>query len=180
MMNQIFNPDDFSFKTSGIKANEFIMAINTLSGKRSFILDNKGKEYLLEGNVDNTQIGQALLDCLDASRRVLPIDDMDLFDYKQSIERYKNWVSRLQEFVGFKSKAKLFRPMFSLTVIEQNGTIFIQPSRQEKPEAWDGESIAESDYIQVSKDSSPEKIGAAVRLALMKCKSAFGAVLNFE
>ena len=48
MMNQIFNPDDFSFKTSGIKANEFIMAINTLSGKRSFILDNKGKEYLLE------------------------------------------------------------------------------------------------------------------------------------
>lgn len=173
MVNQTFNPDNFSFKTSGIKANEFIMAINTLSGKRSFILDNKGKEYLLNGNTDNMQIGQALLNCLDASRRVLPSDDIDLFDYKKGIERYKNWVGRLQEFSGIKSKAELFRPMFSLTVIEQNGIIFIQPSRQEKSEAWNGDGIEESDHIQVLRDSSAEKIGEAVRLALSKCKSVF-------
>lgn len=86
MDNKIFNPDDFSFKTSSIKANDFIMAINTLSGKRSFILDNKGKEYLLDASIDNVQIGNALRDCLEASRRVLPVDDMELFDYKQSIE----------------------------------------------------------------------------------------------
>lgn len=173
MVNEKFNPEDFSFKTSSIKANDFIIAINTLSGKRSFILDNKGKEYLLNGNTENIQIGQALLNCLDVSRRVIPSDDIDLFDYKKGIERYKDWVSRLQEFSGVKSKAKLFRPMFSLTVIEQNGTIFIQPTRQEKSEAWDGDGIKESDHIQISRDSSAEKIGEAVRLALSKCKSVF-------
>lgn len=173
MDKKIFNSDDFSFKTSSIKANQFVLAINTLSGKRSFILDNKGKEYLLEGSIDNVQIGKALVDCLSVSRRVLPVDDMDLFDYKQGAERYKGWIERLQEFVGFKSKAKLFRPMFSLTVIEQNGTIFIQPSRQEKPEAWDGEGIEESDEVQISSTSSHEEIGKTVRLALTKCKSVF-------
>lgn len=173
MDNKIFNPNDFSFKTSSIKANDFIMAINTLSGKRSFILDNKGKEYLLDASIDNVQIGNALRDCLEASRRVLPVDDMELFDYKQSIERYKGWVNRLQEFVGFKSKAKLFRPMFSLTVIEQNGVIFIDPSRQEKPEAWDSEGIDESNRVQISSDSSLEEIGIAVRLALTRCKSMY-------
>lgn len=169
----IFNSDDFSFKASGIKANQFVLAINTLSGKRSFILDKNGKEYLFEGNIDNVQIGRALVDCLSVSRRVLPVDDIDLFDYKQGAERYKSWIGKLQDFVGFKSKEKLFRPMFSLTVIEQNGTIFIQPSRQGKPEAWDGEGIEESDEVQISSTSSHEEIGKAVRLALAKCKSVF-------
>ncbi len=169
----MFNSNDFSFKTSTIKANQFVLAINTLSGKRSFILDDKGKEYLLEANIDNVQLGKALVNCLSVSRRVLPVDDMDLFDYKQGGERYKNWIGRLLEFVEFKSKAKLFRPMFSLTIIEQNGTIFIQPSRQEKPEAWDGEGIEESDEVQISSTSGYEEIGKAVRLALTKCKSVF-------
>lgn len=173
MDKKIFDPDDFSFKTSGIVANQFVLLINTFSGKRRFIRDYKGKEYLLEGNVDHAQIGKALLDCLSVSRRVLPVDDPDLFDYKLGAERYKRWVGKLQDFVGFKSKAKLFRPMFSLIVIEQNGTIFLKPFRQVKPEAWDGKGIEESDEVQISSTAGEEEIGKAVRLALTKCKSVF-------
>lgn len=101
------------------------------------------------------------------------MDDPDLFDYKLGAERYKRWVGKLQDFVGFKSKAKLFRPMFSLTVIEQNGTIFIKPSRQKNTESWVGEGIEESDQVQVSSTAGEEEIGKVVRLALTKCKSVF-------
>lgn len=170
MTNLVFNPDDF-FKASSIKYNELFFAINTLSGNGILIQDDNGKESLLNGNVDNAQLGQALLDTLAMSRTVLPQDDMDLYDYEKGAERYLNWVSRLQEFVGSKTKTKLFRPMLSLTIFQQNGTIFIQPSKQEKPEAW-GE-MKECDMVRVSEDSSNEEIGRAVRLALTKCKSIF-------
>ncbi|NDL44379.1 contact-dependent growth inhibition system immunity protein, partial [Photorhabdus laumondii] len=45
------------------------------------------------------------------------------------------------------------------------------PSSHEKLEGWSGDGISVADYVVIPADSSPEEVGAALRLAFSRCRS---------
>lgn len=173
---------------SSIYANRLVFAIQTCSGYRACVADHMGKEYFFIFDIDDVSIGSALLDCLASSRWVVatrrndvlqPEDiefDPDLFDRKQVVERYQSWVGRLIEFTGCKSKSKLFKPMYYVSIEELDDFLIIHPWYQEKSAAWSGSGMQGVEDVIVPAGSSPDEIGKAVRLALSRCLSKFQSI----
>lgn len=177
---------------SSIYANRLVFAIQTCSGYRACVADHMGKEYFFISDIDDVSIGIGLLDCLASSRWVVPArrndvlqpEDIefapDLFDRKQVVERYQSWVGRLIEFTGCKSKAKLFKPMYYVSIEEVDGLLIIHPWYQEKSEAWSGSGMQDVENVIVLAGSSPDEIGKAVRLALSRCLSKFQSLDTYQ
>ena len=161
-----------NIRSCGIYANQFIIAINTRSGDGIWVRDDKGKEYLLFPNIENSTFGEAIVECLKFSR-LITSEESDFFDLRKVSERYKEWVGRLLAFTSIKTNERLFKPMYSLSVEERNGVITFIPLDQVKREAWNGNRISQADYVEISISSSLEGIGIAAHIALSRCKSIY-------
>lgn len=162
--------------------NGDFICVETWSGYRGVDqLDDKGKQHLLVPDASDEVLGTAVLDAMAHSRFVLPAPrtdvwihpevefDMELYDYKKSIERYAAWTKALMERYGYKTKRALFKEMKSCSIESKNGVIDIRPKHHEKLEGWSGEGITEEDHIKLAANSSAAEIGAALRLAFSRC-----------
>ncbi|OCQ53931.1 hypothetical protein Ppb6_00951 [Photorhabdus australis subsp. thailandensis] len=151
--------------------NRDFYLIETLSGYRMLGIDLQGGHYLLSPDTDDEQLGIAVLDALSKSR-LIPLEDVGVFfDPAKCSEQYKEWTNRLIKTYGYRSKRQLFKTMNSCTIRLLDGVITIKPSGHEKLELWTGKGIVESDYVIIPADSSPEEVGAALRLAFSRCRS---------
>lgn len=165
---------------NALNNGEFI-CVETCSGYRGGIRDPKGKQHLLTPDVDNETLGMALLDAMTHSRFVLPERrsdvwqhpevefDLDLYDYKQSIERTLAWTKALMERYGYKTKRALFKDMKNCTVHWQGDVITILPWHHEKLETWSGDGIRTSDQVVIPANSTPAEVGASLQLAFSRC-----------
>lgn len=168
--------------TADIYINTMCIAINTSSGYGLSILDDKGREFILPKTTPEADIGNALREAIQASRWVLaeyrndvamPVGveiDPDLYDLEKSKTRYEAWKQRLLDFCGC-SKAKLFKPMYSISAELIDDVLTLSPSKQVKPEAWDG--VDADIEIKIDINSSNELIGKAVSETLTHCESKF-------
>lgn len=159
--------------------NNELIYVKTYSGYRSSRADPKGVEHFTSPDIGDPELGAALLDALAHSRFVLPEPrqgvwthpdatfDMDLYDYNLTNQRYGQWVLRVVDSYGYKTKRALFKEMKKCSIESKNDEITIRPSHHEKLEVWDG--ISADDYVVISSDSSPSNVGAALRLALSRC-----------
>ncbi|APW04087.1 CdiI family contact-dependent growth inhibition immunity protein [Salmonella enterica] len=166
---------------ASVKANADFICVETYSGYRSNQLDPLGVQHLSSLNVSDLELGGMVKDALAHSRFVLPEPrtdvwihpeatfDMELYDYQRTAERYSDWIKRLMELYGYKTKKALFKGMKSCDISCANGVITISPSRHEKLEAWGGTGRGGSDKVVLSVNSSPAEIGAGLRLALSRC-----------
>ncbi|MCA6218982.1 contact-dependent growth inhibition system immunity protein [Photorhabdus antumapuensis] len=145
--------------------------IETFSGYRMLSADPQGSYYLLSPDIDDEQLGMAVLDALFKSR-LIPLEEIDdFFEPEKYDEQYKEWIDELIKTYGYRSKRQLFKRMRDCGIQLLDGNITIRPTGHEKLELWTGKGIVESDYVIIPADSSPEEVGAALRLAFSRCRS---------
>lgn len=166
---------------AGVVANEVFICIRTYSGYRSSRADPKGATHYLDANVGEMELGSSLLDALNRSRFVLPAPrhdvwthpdagvDPDLYDLNATSMRYEEWVDQTMKLYGYKTRKALFKNLHSCSCECQSGTIKMQPMKKAKGEGWTGPSAEHDLSVKVAFGSSPEAVGAALRLALSRC-----------
>ena len=153
-------------RISAMHNGDFI-SIQADSGYSLALADPKATEYLLDPNVTDEILGKTILDSLKQSR-FLSFEEEGYF--MENVEKnYKEWVQKLMNLYGYKTKRALFKNMKNCGIESHNGIITIRPSHHEKLEAWDGEGFTEEDYVKIPADSPPAEIGAALRLAFSRC-----------
>lgn len=157
-------------KCISAKNNGELISIRTYSGYSIAIADPETPEFLLEPDVPDEQLGEAVLNSLKHSR-FLPIEQARALNIA-SFQNYKDWIQKLMNLYGYKTKNALFKKMMNCTVELENRMITIEPSYHEKLEAWSGDGISPEDYIKIPADSAPAEIGAALRLAFKRCRGA--------
>ncbi|NRN29611.1 contact-dependent growth inhibition system immunity protein [Photorhabdus heterorhabditis] len=156
---------------AGAKFNGDFYSIQTHSGNGLLGVDPLGSKHLLQPFVSDQELGNAVFDALSKSR-VIPIDECgDYFDHDVNDKQYKNWITEMMGSYDYRSKRQLFKKMLSCGICMLDGQITIRPSRHEKLEGWSEDGISESDYVVIPADSSPEEVGAALRLAFSRCRS---------
>ena len=155
------------------KKNAEFFCIETCSGYRMTTTDPQGKQHLLPVGASDHELGVAVLDAFAHSRFVSPLEhpeeDSALFDFDLSRKRYSEWVKTLMTTYGYKTKNALFREMKNCNIECRDALITIRPSHHDKLEAWSGDGISKESYVIISSNSPPLEIGAALRLAFVRC-----------
>ncbi|HDL8054208.1 contact-dependent growth inhibition system immunity protein [Yersinia enterocolitica] len=153
-----------------VSSTKDFLSVDTYSGLGMVGRDPLFPPNLLPPDTDDQTIGEAVLIALSNSRTLSLEESADFFDLEKGKERYAAWIAMLMERYGYKTKRALFKDMKRCSIHCLNDVITISPSRHEKLEAWSGRGIKESDHVVIPADSIPEEIGAALRLALSRCK----------
>ena len=148
--------------------NEFT-SINTCSGYRRSARDPQGISVFYEPSVRDEELGEGLLQALAASRFLSPAEIDAFFDPKAVEQNYEDWVARSMQRYGYKKRSELFKGMKHCVIDRVDGVVTMKPSKHEKPEAWSGTGIRETDYERVGPNASPADVGAALRRCLAKC-----------
>ncbi|MCE0828995.1 CdiI family contact-dependent growth inhibition immunity protein [Buttiauxella sp. A2-C2_NF] len=167
---------------ASVKMNADFICVETYSGYRSNQYDPQGVQHLSPPDVGDKELGEMVKDALAHSRFVLSAPrtdvwihpevtfDSELYDYKATAERYAEWIRKLMDRYGYKTKRALFKDMKSCEIRCANEVITITPSWHEKLEMWSGDRISDVDHVILSMDSPSAEIGAGLRLALNRCK----------
>lgn len=154
-----------------VKSNKDFIFIETYSGYRNCLPDSEGKQFILMHSISDYDLGIAISEALAVSRQIDPKESPGFFDFMgRVIPLYESWVAQMIVDFGYKTRRAMFKDMKSCSVESLNGFVSLQPSYHEKLEAWSGKGITEGDYVVVSENSSFAEIGAALRLALSRCK----------
>jgi hypothetical protein len=153
---------------AGIYSNKDFVFVQTWS---SIYMDPAGKQFYFDHTSSDEALGEALLNALMVSRAGSGELQRELGGRGGKSELfYKDWVTQTMAKFGYKTKRAMFRYMSKCGVSIQGGTIRIRPSHHVKTEAWDGDGITEKDHVLIPFDSPPAEIGAALRLALSRCR----------
>jgi hypothetical protein len=123
----------------------------------------------LDLNAGDDLLGMAVLESLARSRFLTLAELPAFFDYRQYPIRYEAWVQSLMKAYNYKTRSALFREMKSCGIESSEGMIKITPSRHEELEGWVEDRDGGIKDVFIPADSSPEKIGAALRLAFSRC-----------
>ena len=155
------------------KKNQDFILVVTQSGDTQRVNDyDFGKAYYLPVDVNDTTLGEAVLDCLAACRWITYDDDPSFFYPMETIvPRYNQWVADTMAKYGYKTKNKMFRQMDSCSFRQSENLIEISPSKHEKLEAWGREKDDGIEDVIIPADSTPAEIGAALKLAFSRCTS---------
>ena len=165
------------------KINKDFICITTFSGYGICQMDPLGKENYSPPEVDDLTLGNMVLDALKHSRFVLPEPDhrkgiwvhpdatydADLYDYKKAEDRYSDWVKSVMKSYGYKTKRAMFNKMKNCSISLAGGVLKITPYRHIKLEMWEGREKDGIEDVIIPGDSTPEEIGAALRLAFSQC-----------
>lgn len=122
-------------------------------------------------------VGRSVVKALSASQfhdpRISPPESLSSFgDYAKVIERYKRWTGFVKSRYPGLSSRMVFRGMkcCNVTFNVQDNVIVIEHTFQQKTDEWVHPQEG-ADVVSVSYNSAPEEIGAAVRLALSRCRA---------
>uniref|UniRef100_UPI0036DDB56E contact-dependent growth inhibition system immunity protein n=1 Tax=Photorhabdus sp. RM322S TaxID=3342825 RepID=UPI0036DDB56E len=166
-MSEIFE----RWKNARCVFNGDFYSVITYSGYRSLNLDPLGGNHMLSPDTSDEELGTVVFNALSKSR-FIPFENLgDFLDNEKGEELYNQWVTEMMGFHRYRSKRQLFKKMKSCNIRLLDGVITITPSGHEKLELWTGKGIVESDYVVIPADSSPEEVGAALRLAFSRCRS---------
>lgn len=148
--------------------NKKFIEVETMSGWGSLRADPQGIRRRFSPEVSDLELGSAVLLALEKSRIVHPHVDPDLFDNEKGAERYFAWVAELMQSYGYRSKSDLFKGMRLCNLEIRVGQMTIRPTKRERGDGFGPTLRREKDYVILPADSSPEEVGAGVRLALSR------------
>jgi hypothetical protein len=156
--------------SASIYANNDFFCIDTESGYIGKRPDPDVPSVFCAPNVSNVELGNIILSALSKSR-CIPRDEAIAFgNFTDVVQKYKIWVEETMAAYGYKTKAAMFKKMEHCSISLIDGTIKILPLKHVKLEAWEGFDDA-SRVVLIPHFSSPEEIGAAVRVAIQRCKN---------
>lgn len=165
----IFNKDQDYWASVSITDDFF--CIDTYSGLGLTARDFLYPSNLLSPDASEEDLGKAILSRLSQSRTITSREERaDLLDLIKSKDRYNDWVKNLINSSNYKSRRALFKNMKKCGIHCVNDVVTISPSRHEKLEAWGRTKGDGIEDIILSTNASPEEIGAALRLAIKRCK----------
>jgi hypothetical protein len=163
-------------KWTSVKSNKDFIFVRTHSGWRTHLPDPEGKQFYVSHAASDEELGQSVMKALAASRRIDPRECdpnqwvKSLTDDKGRVLSYIEWVAQTMAQYGYKTKRAMFKDMKSCIIEMADDMITMQPWHHVKLEAWDGDGLTEKDNAVISADSSPAEVGAALRLALSRCR----------
>lgn len=165
-------------KELSIKMNNDFIYFHARSGYRMLVDDLDAAPIFLNLNAPIIEYGQAILTTIDQSK-FIPWDISRQL-YSHTEQYYKDWVTNLMEKFNYKTKSALFSKMASCSVILDGNELVFQPTHHERGEAWTSTFRGEADYVRISADSPPEKIGEAMWQALRRCTGRRPDILDQE
>lgn len=161
-------------KEQGLNAeaifNNDFYCINTYSGYGLLLMDSATESHILIPKCSDDELGFATLKALSESKVIDP-DDTDYFDCDRGDAIFASWTEDIMRAFNYKTKRSMFKNMLNCGVCQLNGVITITPTIHNRLDGWSGNGIAESDYVIIPDNSTPEEIGAALRLAFSRCKN---------
>ncbi|MCA0371180.1 MAG: CdiI family contact-dependent growth inhibition immunity protein [Proteobacteria bacterium] len=163
------------YPQASASANGDFISIETLSDTKFATVHDIAPEHVLMPDASNLELGRALLSALSLSR-LIALDD-PAYTNEACAARYDAWVKEKMDRFGYKTKSAFFRQMDNCSIEIRDGVLTISPSYHYRLDGWSGDFIDKKDYVRIPADSSPEEVGAALRLAFSRCKTkGFGSV----
>ena len=163
------NEETLPHKWAEVCYNDKGIFLVTRSGYRMTALDDSGVRHFLPRDASNRVLGEALLDCLAASRVIDPDDWKAFFDWRDADRRWKEYEKwQLRE-----SKTKLLRDLrryqmlCSVRVVEN--TLILLPNNHEENNRWTSFTHNEVEPVRIALASPVPEIGAALREAMNRC-----------
>lgn len=152
-----------------ILSNGDFISVKTYSDFGWSVQDHLAPAHVLAPDISDEDLGRAVLAALSLSR-LLAFDDPD---YTNEVveERYQVWIKDMMKRYGYKTKRAMFRKMDSCGTMIRDGVLTIRPSYHYSLDGWSGDFITEQDYVKIPENSPANEAGAAVRLALSRCKT---------
>ena len=152
-----------------IISNGDFISIETYSDRGRSLADHLAPEHVLAPDVSDEDLGRAVLAALSLSR-LLAFDDPD---YTNEVveERYQGWIKDMMKRYGYKTKRALFRKMDRCGAKIRDGMLTIYPYYHYSLDGWSGDFMRKEDDAIIPENSPANELGAAVRLALSRCKT---------
>jgi hypothetical protein len=142
--------------------------VTPFSGYRSRLLEDEDHSVHLEPHPRETALGQAVLETLDRSRFVDPLD-RNFFNMTRAVAADKQWHEDLMKRYGYKTKRAAYAMMLYCLAERREGWILITPyKRDRKPGLWS--DLPDEKTVLIPATLDPGIVGAAVSLALSHCE----------
>ncbi|MDW3684259.1 contact-dependent growth inhibition system immunity protein [Cupriavidus sp. CV2] len=149
------------------KVNEKFICIVPQSGYRLAMFEPMATERLLALDVPDDRLGEAIQDAL-AESRFLSLEEANALRLTAD-SHYAEWVHSLMERYEYGSKQALFKKMKSCSIVISDEEMVLSPSHHDRLDGWSrtrGDGIED---VIIPSDSSLIQIGAALRVAFMRC-----------
>lgn len=141
----------------------------TRSGYRMTALDDNGVRHFLPRNASNSKLGDALIDCLKASRVVPSEEWKAFFDWQEADRRWKEYEKWQLRESKLKTLRELRRNMMSCSPEVRESTLRIDPCNHVKINEWTYFIHNEVEPVSIPFASPVAAIGAALRDAMNRC-----------
>jgi hypothetical protein len=148
------------------RTDRFI-CVRPKSGYRIIQPEDDGYVIYLPPDAADEALGRALLECLDKSRFIWPLD-AHFSDWRRYMPLYKNWQKDFMQRYGYKTKREAYRNMDWCRAKRSEGKVSIQPHKRDKPEYFRDLPPDRTVVIPVTTDAAVA--GAALRQALDRCE----------
>ena len=159
-------PDTFPPYAIALQHNDFIELRSTLF-IGLLLIDLKHGTTLLQPDCPDSELGGAVLKALAAFRIVSKEEGDALYKLSDDEDWYGQWIEERMARFGYKRKGQLFKRLYSCTIRNTQDEFIISPSNHDQLEGWSG--LGDSEDVHIPVDSTPEEIGAALRLGFSRC-----------
>lgn len=147
-----------------------LYCIDTWCGYGLKVADPRGVSHILPPDSATAALGIALVDAVRHSRILTAQDakDPNLFGRDLVKQRYDDWVARLLQSAGLKTRKSLFKDLKFCQVTDKEGLLAIEPQHHVKLEAWQ-ELAGGPCEITVPLGAPSSDVGAALLRAFELC-----------
>jgi CDI immunity protein len=149
--------------------NEHGIYMATRSGYRMTTLDDDGVRHFLPRDASNLMLGQALLDCLAASRLVPIPEHKAFFDWREADRRWKDYEKWQLQQAKIKTLGALRKNMMSCSPEVTGDLLIIDPCHHSKTNEWEYPKDHLERAVRIPLASPAAEIGAALREAMNRC-----------
>ncbi|WP_424114603.1 contact-dependent growth inhibition system immunity protein [Roseiarcus sp.] len=150
-----------------VSRTDRFICLQPMSGYRLIEQEDDGYAIYLPPDADNEALGRALLECLDKSRFIWPLD-AHFSDWRRYMPLYKAWQKDFMRRYGYKTKREAYRNLDWCRTERSEGRISIQPHKRDKPELF--RDLPPDRTVVIAATTEAVAAGAALRLALDRCE----------
>jgi hypothetical protein len=139
------------------------------SGYGHYMVDESLEVIYLEPEATETALGRALVRSLNASRFIHPHDEPAFFKGERLNAAFEGWHRDLLKRGSYETEREAYKQMRYCLVKRMEGKISIRPHEGDpEPRFWRDLPDEETVIIPATRD--PAVLGAALTLALSRCK----------
>jgi len=161
------SPDLPFTQWADVSRTDRFICLQPMSGYRLIEQEDDGYAIYLPPDADNEALGRALLECLDKSRFIWPLD-AHFSDWRRYMPLYKAWQKDFMRRYGYKTKREAYRNLDWCRTERSEGRISIQPHKRDKSELF--RDLPPDRTVVIAATTEAVAAGAALRLALDRCE----------